>query len=131
MLKRFIALCGAFLLLLAVGATDIGPSSVGIANASASVAADEYTTQNAHGGTQNAHGEAVHTHDGGQAVATDGEAAHDGGEAVASHGEGHGGGHHEVAAKSLTPDVSWQGWLPLISIFFPLVMAMLIPLFNQ
>ena len=126
MLKRYIALGGAFLLLLTVGTTNIGSSSVGLGIANASTAHE--TVQHEPADTHNA--VATHGDEGHGAVAEHG--------APAAHGEAdaHGGGHaaaggHEVVAKSLTPDISWQGWLPIISIFFPLFMAFLIPLFNK
>ena len=44
-----------------------------------------------------------------------------------SHG---GGGHHNVETQLLTPDVSWQGWLPLMLTFFSRFSAILIIVFR-
>ncbi len=46
-------------------------------------------------------------------------------------GGGHGGGHHVVESRPLTLEDGWQGWLPLILIFFPLVTSFLIPVFRS
>lgn len=126
MLKRHIAIGGAFLLLLTVGVTNIGPASVGLGIANASTAGE--AVQHEPADTHNQQAVAAHGEEGhGAAVEHAAPGAH-GGEAM--HGEAAAEGHHEEAAMSLTPDVHWMGWLPIISIFFPLFMAFMIPIFN-
>ncbi len=47
------------------------------------------------------------------------------------HGGGHGQSRHVEEARPMTLADSWQAWLPIILIFFPLATSFLIPLFRS